>query len=302
MIHQLILDNARRLPSKPAVILDGEATSYQALKKRIAEIVSVLQKLGIASGDRVAMYAPISIDLIAGYLAVLQIGATTAATHHTLGRTKLIHQIKHSGARVLITDYTNDLPDLINEAGLESVLLTTTSRAVAMSGVIQLSEAIATHLPKTEYGSLLPPDDLERPTSIFYTSGSTFEPKGVLVNHRIMLAACNRVTAYLQITPEDRVLSYSTLGSDYGVYNVLMPLFSGATSVVESRMGLSAEDVLTVVEREAVTAMHVFPPVFSLLANTGPEWQARIPNLRYISSSGQPLHTRHIQRIRETLP
>jgi len=117
-----------------------------------------------------------------------------------------------------------------------------------------------------------------------------------------MLAACSRVTAYLRNAPEDRILSYSTLASDYGIYNVLMPLYAGATSVVESRPAASAEDVLSIVEREAVTAMHVFPAVFFLLANTGPKWQARVPSLRYISSSGQTLHSRHIQQIRQALP
>jgi len=117
-----------------------------------------------------------------------------------------------------------------------------------------------------------------------------------------MLAACSRVTEYLKIAPKDRILSYSTLASDYGVYNVVMPLYAGATSVIETRPALSAEDVFAVVERESVTAMHVFPPVFFLLANTGTECQVRVPSLRYISSSGQALHTRHIQRIRKALP
>jgi acyl-CoA synthetase (AMP-forming)/AMP-acid ligase II len=301
LFHQIIESNASRYPTKPAIILDGQATSYQELQKRADNIASVLPTLGIAPGARVGLYAPISVDLIASYLGLLQAGAITAATHHTLSRTKLIHQIKHSGARVLITDCTDDLPGLIDDAGLELVLLTV-QLEVTIPRVIQLADAVAGHCDGMNTVVSPLTDDPERPTSIFYTSGSTFNPKGVLVNHRIMLAACSRVTAYLRNAPEDRILSYSTLASDYGVYNVLMPLYAGATSVVESRPAASAEDVLSIVEREAVTAMHVFPPVFFLLANTGPKWQARVPSLRYISSSGQALHSRHIQRIRQALP
>lgn len=301
LFHQVIASNARKYPSKPAIILDGQATSYQQLQQRADDIASVLPLLGIAPGDRVGLYAPISVDLIAGYLGLLQAGVISAATHHTLSRTKLIHQLKHSGARVLITDCTDDLPGLIDEAGLELVLLTVPAQ-VAVPKVMQLADAIAAPGGKKAAPSSPLPADPERPTSIFYTSGSSFNPKGVLVNHRIMLAACSRVTAYLQNSPDDRVLSYSTLASDYGVYNVMMPLYVGATSVIESRPAGSAEEVLAVVEREGVTAMHVFPPVFFLLANTGPHWQARVPGLRYISSSGQALYSRHIQRIREALP
>ncbi|MCU7249864.1 class I adenylate-forming enzyme family protein [Pseudomonas koreensis] len=301
LFHQVIADNARKYPTKSAIVLDGVATTYEQLQQRADDFAALLPTLGVAPGDRVGLYAPISVELIGAYLGVLQAGAITAATHHTLSRAKLIHQLKHSGARVLITDRTDDLPALIEAAGLELILLTVPV-PTATPRVIQLADALATH--RAQHAPAIPPLDAdpERPTSIFYTSGSTFNPKGVLVNHRIMLAASSRVTTYLQNRPDDRILSYSTLASDYGVYNVMMPLFAGATSVIESRPASSAEDVLAVVEREAVTAMHVFPPVFFLLADTGPQWQARIPGLRYISSSGQTLHTRHIQRIRQALP
>jgi acyl-CoA synthetase (AMP-forming)/AMP-acid ligase II len=301
LFHQVIADNARQYPTKPAIVLDGAATSYQQLQQRADAIATLLPNLGVAPGERVGLYSAISVDLIAVYLGVLQAGAITAATHHTLSRAKLIHQLKHSGARVLITDCTDDLPGLIESAGLDLVLLTVPAPD-ATPKIIPLADALTAH--QAQNTSVTAPLEAhpERPTSIFYTSGSTFNPKGVLVNHRIMLAASRRVTTYLQNTPDDRILSYSTLASDYGVYNVMMPLFAGATSVIESRPASSAEDVLRVVERESVTAMHVFPPVFFLLANTGSQWQTRVPGLRYISSSGQALHTRHIQRIRQALP
>jgi len=301
LFHQVIADNARQYPTKPAIVLDGVATSYQQLQQRADAIAALVSTLGVAPGERVGLYSPISIELIAAYLGLLQAGAITAATHHTLSRAKLIHQLKHSGARVLITDCTDDLPGLIKAAGLELILLTVPVPD-ATPNVIPLADALAAHRTQDTPATAPLYADPERATSIFYTSGSTFNPKGVLVNHRIMLAASSRVTTYLQNSPDDRILSYSTLASDYGVYNVMMPLFAGATSVIESKPAASAEDVLRVVERESVTAMHVFPPVFFLLANTGPQWQARVPELRYISSSGQALHTRHIQRIRQALP
>ncbi|MBF8723328.1 class I adenylate-forming enzyme family protein [Pseudomonas guariconensis] len=301
LFHQAIADNCRKHSAKPAIILDGIETLYQDLQERVDNIATLLPTLGVNPGDRVGLYSSISIELIAAYLGVLQVDAITAATHHTLSREKLIHQLKHSGARVLITDATDDLPGLIEAAGLELVLLTV-PHPIALSKVMSLTDAITAH--KELKTVAIPPRPLnpERPTSIFYTSGSTSNPKGVLVNHRIMLAACQRVTEYLQIRVDDRILSYSTMASDYGLYNIMMPLVVGATSVIESTAASSAEDVLTVVEREAVTAMHVFPPVFSLLASTGPQWQTRLPSLRYISSSGQALRTRHIQQIRQALP
>jgi len=142
LFHQVIASNAYKYSAKPAIILDGQVTSYQKLQKRADEIASVLPMFGIVPGDRVGLYAPISIDLIASYLGLLQAGVITAATHHTLGRIKLIHQLKHSGARVLITNCTEDLPGLIVEAGLELVLVTVPLR-MKIPRVIELADAVA---------------------------------------------------------------------------------------------------------------------------------------------------------------
>ncbi|WP_174823860.1 class I adenylate-forming enzyme family protein [Pseudomonas moraviensis] len=300
LFHQIIADKAKQFPNKPAVVLDGAVTTYEQLQQQADDIAALLQGLGVVSGDRIGFYSPIGIEQIAAFLGALQAGAITAATHHTLSRAKLVHQLRHSGARVLITSCTEDLEGLIEAAGLKLVIVTVATQSTSPT-ILRLTDAIAVNRALKQTARQ-PLNDPEHPTSIFYTSGSSFNPKGVLVNHRIMVAASKRVTAYLNNTPDDRILSYSTLASDYGVYNVMMPLFAGATSVIETRPANNGEDVLAVVERESVTAMHVFPPIFFLLAKTGPHWQARIPALRYISSSGQSLHTRHIKRIREALP
>lgn len=301
LFHQVIADNASKYAAKPAVILDGVAASYHQLQCRTDNIASLLQSLGVKKGDRVGLYSAITIDLIGAYLGALQIGAITVATHPTLTRAKLIYQLKHSGARVLITDCTEHLAELLTEAELQFILVTVPTPIIT-PGIIQLPSGMSVHGEHTVTTQQAGSVDPEHPTSIFYTSGSSSNPKGVLVNHRIMLAASRQVTSYLHISKDDRILSYSTLASDYGVYNIMMPLFVGATAVVESKPPATGEAVLSVVARESVTAMHVFPPVFFLLAKVGPQWQARVPSLRYISTSGQALHTRHIRKIRQTMP
>ncbi|WP_312483653.1 AMP-binding protein, partial [Pseudomonas sp.] len=63
LFHKVIASNANRYPTKPAIVLDGQVTSYQVLQKRIDDIASALSMLGVAPGDRVGLYASISIDL-----------------------------------------------------------------------------------------------------------------------------------------------------------------------------------------------------------------------------------------------
>ncbi len=299
LYHEVIEHNASRHPHKCAVALDAVHCSYGMLQARTTQIARLLVASGVQPGDRVALYSPICIDLIAAYLAVLRVGAITAATHPTYSREKLVHQLKHTGARVLITQGCEALETLGRDTDLERIIMIGDAEATPPE-VISLDHAVLA--PDVAQAALPDLQDNARITSIFYTSGSTFNPKGVVVNHSIMVAATTSVTAYLNNTPDDVILSYSTLASDYGVYNILMPLYFGGTSVIESRPPQDADAVLKVAEREGVTGMHIFPPIFFLLAETKQHWQRQLPRLRYISSSGQPLYTRHIKRIRAALP
>lgn len=299
LYHDVIKKNAINYPDKCAIALDAVHYSYEELHVRTLKIAHVLMANGVQPGDRVALYSPICIDLIAAYLAVLHVGAITAATHPTYSREKLVYQLKHTGARVLITHPFEALETLCLETDLTRIILigneeTQHPKVISLDLAVSALQALDTTLPELQDDTCV--------TSIFYTSGSTFNPKGVVVNHRIMVAATTSVTTYLNNTPDDVILSYSTLASDYGVYNILMPLYFGGTSVIESRQPQVAEDVLEVAKRERVTGIHIFPPIFFLLANMKEYWQRQLPALRYISSSGQPLYSRHIKRIRAALP
>ncbi|WP_339532629.1 class I adenylate-forming enzyme family protein [Pseudomonas mucidolens] len=299
LYHDAIEKNAAKHPEKCAIALDAIHYSYGMLQTRMTHIARLLVANGVQPGDRVALYSPICIDLIAAYLAVLRAGAITAATHPTYSREKLVYQLKHTGAKVLITQGVDALETLCRETDLDRIILigndeTSHPQIISLDRAVSVLDAQAAALPDLQ--------DDTRATSIFYTSGSTFNPKGVVVNHRIMGAATTAIAAYLNNTADDVILSYSTLASDYGVYNILMPLYFGGTSVIESRPPTAANDVLEVIKRERVTGMHVFPPIFFLLAETQEHWQRQLPTLRYISSSGQPLYSRHIERIRTALP
>ncbi|WP_088580763.1 class I adenylate-forming enzyme family protein [Burkholderia ubonensis] len=295
-LDEAIAQQAQRFPDKSALVVDGQSTSYEVLERQVDHAARILVALGIRAGDRVGLFASFSPTIVAVYLGCLRIGAITAATHHTLSDDKLIHQLRHAGARVLVTDRIDSLASIADAAALAHVVALASTRE-RDARLVSFDAIDPSHvaLPDRDFS-------VEQATSIFYTTGSTSAPKGVLVNHRIMMSACAAVTSYLQMGSDDVVMSYSTLASDYGVYNVLMPLYCGGTSVVELKAPESPEDVLAVIEREEVTALHVFPPVIFVLSRAAPAWAPRVKSLRYLSSSGQALHPKHIDKIRAALP
>lgn len=290
LFHHLFERNVQRFPDKKAIVVGARSATYGQLDRMASRAAHALVHRGVGRGERVAIYAEASIEALAAVLGVFKAGCVLVTVHHSFSQRKLLFQLKDSGASGLITGLSGELEPLIHEAPLKAVLHVDRRESAAgaqdEAGTFEAEED----------------DDDARLGAIFYTSGSSANPKGVLVSHKNMLAAFRSVTGYLENTPSDIILSYSTLASDYGFYNILMPLLFGGRAVVEKEIPERPEHMLEVIRREEVTGMQVFPPaVFRLCQAEDLESQSA-GSLRYISSSGQPLPLKHIRRLRSAFP
>jgi len=104
--------NAARHPARAAVTLDGVTTTYGALNELADSYAARLLGLGLGAGDRVVVYADLSLGVVAATLGILKAGACLVTTHPTFSRRKLVHQARACDAAVLVTDRTGALGDL----------------------------------------------------------------------------------------------------------------------------------------------------------------------------------------------
>lgn len=292
LFHHYFERSVQNNPQKVAVTLESRNTTYGELNLLAEEVAGILAEKGILAGDRVAIYGDFSVQLLGAVLGIFKAGAILVTVHHTFGPRKLMFQVQDSGARALITDKSLELQGELSEANL----------------IVLDINKLSTEAPTARRGLGKHDNSQDRDVGdddiavIFYTSGSTARPKGVAVNHRNMVAAFHAVTGYLENTSSDVVLSYSTLASDYGFYNVMMPLMFGGTAVVERAMPPRPEAIIELIDKQGITALHVFPPlIFHLLKATALR-ECMPKSLRYISSSGQMLPVRHIRYLREAWP
>src|SRR5262249_19802642 len=100
--------------------------------------------------------------------------------------------------------------------------------------------------------------------AIVYTSGSTGEPKGVMLTHRNMMTACTSVASYLGIRDDEVILNVLPLAFDYGLYQMIMAFRAGACLVLERSFAFPAL-VLRRIAEERVTGLPGVPTVFSTL-------------------------------------
>src|SRR5690606_4856847 len=119
--------------------------------------------------------------------------------------------------------------------------------------------------------------------AILYTSGSTGNPKGVVLSHRNLVAGARSVAQYLEVTKDDRLLCVLPLSFDYGLNQLTTAFLTGATAVLINH--LFPRDVVNAVKKHRITGLAAVPPLWIQLAEA--EWpeEAR-SNLRYITNSG----------------
>ncbi|GAA2391118.1 hypothetical protein GCM10010420_13960 [Streptomyces glaucosporus] len=286
--------NAARHPARAAVTLDGTTVSYGELNELADAYAARLLGLGLDAGDRAVVYADLSLDVVAATLGILKAGGCLVTTHPTFSRRKLVHQIRACDAAFLVTDRAGALGDLFADTGLSAVL------PLGAGGPPGGATPRPRPLGRPRRGPGIPLAG--PPAAVFYTSGSTSSPKGVTVGHRAMTAAFEAVTSSLGHTADDVVLSCTPIGSDFGFYNIVMPLAFGGRAVLLRGLAASPREVWETIGEEGVTAVHGFPSLLAHLCRIDGLGRDPRPSLRLLSSTGQRLPVEHIRTLREALP
>ncbi|MDB5756996.1 MAG: acyl--CoA ligase [Burkholderia sp.] len=292
--------SAVRTPDAEALVFQDRRLSYADLAREVETWSEALLALDIGAGERVAIYLEKRIEAVAAMYGAADAGAVFVPVNPLLKAEQVAYILADCDVRILVTSAERLAalaPALAGCASLHTVIATGQPDQVALPLPCGVRLVAAAELPSPA-PPRLPHRRIDSDVAaILYTSGSTGQPKGVVLSHRNMVAGARSVAAYLHNRPEDRILAVLPLSFDYGLSQLSTAFLVGACAVLINY--LLPRDIVRMVARERITGLAAVPPLWIQLAQL--DWQEG-GTLRYLTNSGGAMPRTTVARLRTVLP
>lgn len=266
---------------RPAMVYRSETTTFKGLERRASAIAKTLLSTGIARSETVAVLARAPQDAAAAFFAALAVGAVGINLNELYRPRQIEHVLAHSRARALIV-------------GRE--MLKSMPRAISTDARILVLEDIqpsdAEFQPMESAGGA--------PAQITYTSGSTGQPKGVMMSHANLWAGVRVVAGYLGLRSDDRIASVLPFSFVYGFNQLTTSLYVGATLVVER--STLVQEIVSTLHRERITVLAAVPPLWQQLLGVAAFRDHPLDSLRVVTNAGGRLPPESVRELRRSQP
>ena len=303
LLSQLLTASAARHPDRPAVSFRGRSLTYAELDGLSNRMARTLREAGIARGDRVAIYLDKSVEAVLAIFAVLKADATYVPLDPTAPVGRLAYIARNCGARCLISS--------ASKAGRVTQLL---EQAPAVTLVALVDEGSDRELGATRVEAWpavlrrsdapLDQESIESDLAyILYTSGSTGEPKGVMISHRNALTFVDWACEAFALGPEDRVANHAPLHFDLSIFDVFSTAEAGACIYpVPAETARFPMELSRFIEREQISVWYSVPSALILLLQHGQVDKRDLSQLRAVLFAGEVFPAKHLRALMQMLP
>ncbi len=209
-INQLIEKSASHTPEAIAVSCDGITITYKELNERANQLAHFLIQKGVQNESFVGISLERSIEMIIGVLGILKSGGTYIPIDPSYPNERIHYMLMDSKLRILITQ--QHLEKSFNHFHTDTILIDSDSTIIQSFSTINPS-------------ANLKPDNL---AYVLYTSGSTGNPKGVMVSHRSVLHAYQGWKDVYELSNVDNHLQLASFSFDVFTGDFIRALGSGA--------------------------------------------------------------------------
>jgi acyl-CoA synthetase (AMP-forming)/AMP-acid ligase II len=270
-LAQAFLDATNRRRGHPAIITAAGSVSHDSLRRAAINISLALRNEGdVSPRDRVAILLANSPLFPAAYYGVILAGGVAVPLPPDIESSRLDRIIREGEIRTVIASDESALA----RAGL------------ACSNVaVDLDQDAAASPPSTSDSVDPRPTDL---AMILYTSGSTGQPKGVMLTHQNILANARIISTHLPVGTGERALANSPFYHAFGNAIMQSHLLCGATIVIDGTLTFP-RTLIDAIARHRVTTFSAVPEAWRFLMSRGALRGDALSSLRYATTAGAPM-------------
>jgi pyochelin synthetase len=244
LAYQDFLAQAARPPDGLAVLAASGSLSYGELARRATAAAAWLRERGAGRNELVGLIMRRGPEHVVGILAAVLAGAAYLPVDAALPAERIRYMLSDGRVRQVLTNVGWQDPE----------------SAISALELSDPGPPSADFTPDPEAG----PDDL---AYVLYTSGTTGEPKGVMISHRSVVNVVTDCNARFGVGPADRFIGVSAFNFDLSVYDVFGALSAGAAIVLpDADRAADPAHWLELCERFGVSIWNSVPAIAGLMA------------------------------------
>ncbi|OMF98434.1 non-ribosomal peptide synthetase [Paenibacillus sp. FSL R7-0337] len=274
-IHGWFEQQVDKTPEHSAVVCENQTLTYRDLNRRANQIAHILREHGVGSDTVVPVLFNRSMDMIVGLLAVLKAGGAYLPIDPELPYERMSFMVRESGSPIVLS----------NTATLQSC------RINSFSGQHEEIPALLVDELQREHSSLNSSNPDSHTSAdglayVMYTSGSTGEPKGVMLEHRSVVNVLNWFGKTAKLGEGTRVLLTYEYTSDPSVEDIFATLLFGATLYITDKYSVIDRELFRrFVDEHNINILNYVPRLIQELLCRGP----KLESLHTVLSGGEPL-------------
>ncbi len=274
IISNLLNKAVRFYPENISIVCGEKRFSYRDTYERVGKLAFLLRSLGVEKGDRIAIAHRNCHHYYEAYFAASFLGAILCSINIRLTPKEINFILNDSESKILIAD--REIKPIIEEActgtSVKEVLWTGD-----LDGEIETIEELQEPIDI----------DPESPAHLYYTSGTTGRPKGVILTHKNVIFHSLMTIAELSINEKDVWLHAAPMFHLADAWATFAITWVGGRHVMVGKF--QPEYVLELFEREKITITNMVPTMYNMLVNSPKAKDFDYSSIRILLSGGAPM-------------
>ncbi len=294
-VGYLLTRIAPAYPERLAIKYGKRELTYGELNGRVNQLARALTGKGINRGECVCVFMPNRPEVLECLLACFKAGIVAVPANFRLHPNELAYIIEHSGARAVFSSppLLDSVEQAVSQLDGKPFLIAAGDPGFCRDGWLYYEDLLV-GLETSEFLVDVKGTDV---AWLFYTSGTTGRPKGVMINHRMLdLMVLNVYADVYPFTRHDIALHAAPLSHGSGLY-ALAVLAKGGLNIIYAGERFDAEEIFKVIESEKVTVLPFLAPTMLKRLVDAECWgQYDLSSLKRIVYGGGPMYVEDLKR------